>query len=60
MGSIVGVALPGGVAVQVEVRSADVSVVQHPAAGNGFRLIVANTSGREVSSFAATWKEQGN
>jgi len=60
MGSIGGAALPGGVAVQVEARSADVSIVQHPAASNGFRLIVANTSGREVSSFAATWKEQGN
>lgn len=60
-GTIAGAPLPGGVAVQVEVRSADLTVVQHPGANNGFRLIVANnTSGREVSTFTATWKEQAH
>jgi serine/threonine protein kinase len=60
MGSIGGAPLPGGVPVQVEVRPADISIVQHPGASNGFRLIVSNTSGREVSSFTATWKEQAH
>lgn len=60
MGSIGGASLPGGVPVQVEVRPADISVVQQPGATNGFRLIVVNTSGREVSTFTATWKEQAH
>jgi serine/threonine-protein kinase len=60
MGSIGGRPLPGGVPVQVEVRPADISIVQHPGASNGFRLIVSNTSGREISSFTATWKEQAH
>ncbi len=60
IGSIGGAPLPGGVPVQVEVRPADVTIVQHPGANNGFRLIVSNTSGREVSNFTATWKEQAH
>jgi len=58
MGSIAGNGLPAGVTVQVEARPADMRVVQQPAASNGFRLIVANSSGREVSNFTVLWREQ--
>jgi serine/threonine protein kinase len=60
MGSIAGNGLPAGVAVQADARPADIRVMQSPAAGNGFRLIVVNQSDREVSSFTVLWREQGN
>jgi len=60
MGSIAGNGLPAGVAVQVEARPADMRVMQHPSANNGFRLIVANQSGREVSGFTVLWREQAH
>lgn len=58
MGSISGNSLPAGVPVQVEVRSADIRVMQQPAASNGFRLILANQSGHDVSTFTVLWREQ--
>lgn len=60
MGSIAGNGLPAGVAVQVEARPADMRVMQQPAANNGFRLIVVNQSGREVSGFTVLWREQAH
>ncbi len=59
MGAISGNGLPAGVSVQVEARPADIRVMQQPGASNGFRLIVVNQSGREVSSFTVLWREQG-
>jgi hypothetical protein len=60
MGSIAGNGLPAGVAVQVEARPADMRVMQQPSANNGFRLIVLNQSGREVSGFTVLWREQAH
>jgi len=57
MGSISGNGLPAGVPVQIEARPADIRVVQQPAANNGFRLIVVNQSGRELSAFTVLWRE---
>jgi hypothetical protein len=58
MGSISGNSLPAGVPVQVEVRPADIRVMQQPAASNGFRLILVNQSGHDVSTFTVLWREQ--
>jgi len=58
MGSISGNSLPAGVPVQVEVRPADIRVMQQPAAANGFRLILVNQSGHDVSTFTVLWREQ--
>ncbi|MBI2686139.1 MAG: serine/threonine protein kinase [Acidobacteria bacterium] len=58
MGSIAGNGLPAGVPVQVDVRPADIRVMQQPSAANGFRLIIANQSGHEVSAFTVLWREQ--
>ncbi len=60
MGSISGNGLPAGVPVQVEVRPADIRVMQQPAAANGFRLILANQSGHDISTFTVLWREQGH
>jgi serine/threonine protein kinase len=60
MGSISGNGLPAGVAVQVEVRPADIRVMQQPAASNGFRLILVNQSGHDVAAFTVLWREQGH
>ena len=60
MGSISGNSLPAGVPVQVEVRPADIRVMQQPTAANGFRLILANQSGRDVSTFTVLWREQAH
>ena len=60
MGAISGNGLPAGVPVQVEARPADIRIVQQPAANNGFRLIVVNQSGREVSAFTVLWREQAH
>jgi serine/threonine-protein kinase len=60
MGSISGNGLPGGVPVQVEVRPADIRVMQQPSAANGFRLILGNVTGHEVSSFTVVWREQAH
>lgn len=60
MGSISGNSLPAGVPVQVEVRPADIRVMQQPAAANGFRLILTNQSSHDVSTFTVLWREQGH
>jgi len=60
MGSISGNGLPAGVPVQTEARPADIKVMQQPAANNGFRLIVVNQSGREISAFTILWREQAH
>lgn len=60
MGSISGNSLPAGVPVQVEVRPADIRVMQQPTAANGFRLILANQSGHEISTFTVLWREQAH
>jgi serine/threonine protein kinase len=59
-GSISGNGLPAGVPVQVEVRPADIRVMQQPTAANGFRLIVVNQSGRDISTFTVLWREQAH
>jgi serine/threonine protein kinase len=60
MGSISGNGLPAGVPVQIEVRPADIRVMQQPNAANGFRLILTNGSGHEISAFTVLWREQSH
>lgn len=60
MGSIAGNSLPAGVPVQVEARPADIKVMQQPSAANGFRLIILNQSGRDVTTFTVLWREQSH
>ncbi|HEU0120382.1 MAG TPA: protein kinase [Bryobacteraceae bacterium] len=60
MGSITGNGLPAGVPVQVEVRPADIKVMQQPVAANGFRLILANSSGHEINTVTVLWREQAH
>jgi len=56
-GSVGGSGLPPGIPLQVEASPADVQVVQQPNAANGFRLVVANSSGAAVSGFSVVWRE---
>jgi len=56
-GSVGGSGLPPGIPLQVEASPADVKVVQQPNAANGFRLVVANSSGAAVSGFSIVWRE---
>ena len=56
-GSVGGSGLPPGIPLQVEASPADIKVVQQPNAANGFRLVVANSSGAAVSGFSVVWRE---
>jgi tRNA A-37 threonylcarbamoyl transferase component Bud32 len=59
-GSVGGSGLPPGIPLQVTVSPADVKVLQHPRAENGFRLVVANATAMELTSFSIVWRELQN
>ncbi len=56
-GSVGGSGLPPGIPLQVEASPADITVVQQPNSANGFRLVVANSSGAAVGGFSIVWRE---